>query len=82
MKEYINKEKKILEVISDIFIFTMLLIFPFIVDKTGFFNILECKWYSFVSIATTYVVINIMVILYYLFFKKVNIFKNKKFTII
>lgn len=82
MKDLEKKEKTILEVITDIYIFIMILIFPLIVDKTGFFHILECKWYSYVTIATTYILINIIVILYFLIFKKVNIFKNTKLTII
>ena len=82
MKDLLKKEKTILEVLADIYIFTIILIFPLIVDKTGFFHILECKWYSYVTIATTYIGINVLVILYFLIFKKANIFKNTKFTII
>ncbi len=82
MKKLQTKEQSILEVIADIYIFVMILIFPLIVDKTGFFHILECKWYSYVTIATSYVVINIIVIIYFLLFKKVNCFKNTKLTII
>ena len=36
MKDLLKKEKTILEVIADIYIFTMILVFPLIVDKTGF----------------------------------------------
>lgn len=82
MKDLLEKEKIILEIISDIYIFAMILIFPLIVDKTGFFHILECKWYSYVTIATTYILLNLLVILYFLLFKKINYFKNIKFTII
>lgn len=82
MKDLIKKEKAILEVLTDIYIFAMILVFPLIVDKTGFFHILECKWYSYVTIATTYIGITILVILYFLLFKKINIFKSTKLTII
>ena len=82
MKDLLKKEKTILEVIADIYIFAMILVFPLIVDKTGFFHILECKWYSYVTIATTYIGINILVIFYFLIFKKTNIFKITKFTIV
>ena len=82
MKELLEKEKTILEVIADIFIFLIILVFPLIVDKTGFFRILECKWYSYVTIATTYIGINILVILYFFLFKKVNIFKDVKLSIV
>ena len=82
MRELLKKEQTILEVISDIYIFILILIFPLIVDKTGFFHILECKWYSYVTIATTYIVLNILIILYFLLFKSVNIFKHTKLSII
>ncbi len=82
MDDLLKKEKMILEVIADFYIFAMILVFPLIVDKTGFFHIFECKWYSYVTIATTYIILNIFVILYYLLFKKINIFKNTKFTIV
>ena len=77
MKE-INKEHKILETISSIYIFFLLLIFPFIVDKTGFFRIFEVKWYSFVFVTSIYVISNILIILYFLVFKKTNIFTKCK----
>ena len=82
MKDSLNKEKTILEVLADIYIFITILVFPLIVDKTGFFHILECKWYSYVTIATTYIVVNIVVILYFLLFKKTNVFKKSKLSII
>ncbi len=82
MKELLNKEKSLLEIVTDIYIFAIIIIFPLMVDKTGFFHILECKWYSFVSIATLYIVSNILIVLYFLIFKKVNIFKKKKISII
>lgn len=82
MNDLLKKEKTILEVISDIFIFIMILIFPLIVDSTGFFHILECKWYSYITIAGSYVGINLLVILYFWIFKKVNYFKNVKFSIV
>ena len=82
MKELLKKEQTILEVIADIYIFALILVFPLMVDKTGFFHILECKWYSYVTIAGTYVGLNILIILYFLIFKKVNIFKSNKFSII
>lgn len=80
MKELLKREQTILEVIADIYIFALILIFPLIVDKTGFFHIFECKWYSFVTIASTYIGINIFVILYFFIFKKINFFKQNKFS--
>jgi len=80
MKNELKKEKIILEVIADIYIFVLVLLFPFIVDKTGFFHIMEIKWYSYVVIASTYLGINLLVLLYFYIFKKINYFKNYKFT--
>ncbi len=82
MKNLLKKEQSVLEVIADIYIFVMILVFPLIVDETGFFHILECKWYSYVTIATSYIIVNILIILYFLIFKKANCFKNAKFSII
>lgn len=82
MNELLEKEKTILEVISDIFIFIMILIFPLMVDSTGFFHILECKWYSFIIISGSYIGISIVVFLYFLIIKKINYFKNIKLSII
>ena len=80
MSDMLKKEKNILEIISDIFIFIMILIFPLIVDKTGFFHILECKWYAYLTIAGVYLIISTLIILYFLFFKRVNYFKKKKLS--
>lgn len=82
MKDLVSKEKTILEVMADIYIFIMILLFPLMVDKTGFFKILEFKWYLYVTIASTYVIINILLILYFLIFKKINIFKYYKIDIV
>ena len=80
MKAVINKEKSILEVISDVYIFIILLVFPLIVDKNGFFRILECKWYSYVAISSVYILSSILVILYFLIFKKANIMNKIKLS--
>ncbi len=82
MKNLLKKELTILEGIADVYLFTMILIFPLLVDKTGFFHILECKWYSYVTITGIYLLVNLFVILYFLLFKKVNCFKKKKFSVV
>lgn len=82
MNEMIKKEKTILEVMADIYIFIIIIVFPLIVDKTGFFHILECKWYSYITISSIYIGLNILVILYFLIFKKINYFKKIKLSII
>jgi hypothetical protein len=77
-----DREYNILEKLSNIYIFFLLLIFPFLVDKTGFFRIFEVKWYSYVFVTSIYVILNIFIILYYLVFKKNNIFTKCKPKII
>ena len=66
MKDLLKKETLLLELVSDIFIFVMILLFPLVVDKTGFFHILECKWNYYVTITSFYLLTNIFIILYYL----------------
>lgn len=82
IKKELEKESIILETISDIYIFAILLIFPLMVDSTGFFHILECKWYSFITIACTYIFLSVGVILYFYIFKKVNYLKKIKLSIV
>lgn len=82
MMDLLNKEKTILEVISGVYIFILILIFPLMVDKTGFFHILEHKWYSYVTIASVYLITCLIVFLYFLIIKKVNYFKNYKFSLV
>ena len=78
MQAIIKKEKAILETVSSIYIFILLIIFPIIVDSTGFFKILECKWHAFLVIGLVYIVGIIGIFLYFLFFKKVNYLKKIK----
>jgi len=75
-----KKESIVLETLADVYILTMIAVFPLIVDSTGFFHILECKWHSFVNISSFYLLSSILVILYYCLFKKCNYFKYIKFT--
>ena len=70
------KEKNILSKITEIYIIVMVMIFPLCVDSTGFFRILEAKYSYFLNINTIYISAIIITILYYLLFKKTNIFKE------
>ena len=78
----IEKEKKILQLLSSIYLFLVVVAFPLIVDKTGYFYILECKWHSFLMICVLYIVLSLSTYLYFLLFKKTNYFKNYKFNIL
>lgn len=77
-----KKESGILELISDIYIFVLIVIYPLIVDSTGYFHIMECKWYSFLIISVAYIFAIIITILYFWIFKDVKYFKSKKLSII
>ena len=81
MKKVVKQDNKILEMITDVYIFLIIIVFPLIVDKTGFFKILECKWRSYVAISTTYIFCVIGIVIYYLIKYKNNLCK-KKLTII
>lgn len=74
------KSKYLLEKITGIYIFLIIVLFPLIVDKTGFFNILECKWKSFVGISSVYT-ISVFFIGIYALIKKEKIF-DKRLSII
>ena len=63
MNEVLKKEKRILELLSELYIFIIIILFPIMVDKTGFFHILECKWNYFVIISSSYISLNILIIL-------------------
>ena len=81
MKKIEQLGKNKLELITNIYIFLMILVFPLIVDKTGFFRILECKWKSFIIITSIYIIGIIIVNLYYLLFHKIKLY-NKRLSII
>ncbi|MBP3597275.1 MAG: O-antigen ligase family protein [Clostridia bacterium] len=79
-KDLQGKLKYILEKLSEIFIAIMIIIFPLCVDSTGFFKILECKYKYFLGISVTYISLNIIILLYFLIFYKINYFKQIKFS--
>ena len=63
MKELVKKESIILDLISEIYITIMIILFPLLVDETGFFHILECKWHSYLVIGSVYLISIIGVLL-------------------
>ena len=77
MKKRTKQDNKVLEMITNAYIFLIIVIFPLIVDKTGFFKILECKWRSYVAITTTYILCIIGFVIYYLIRYKKNLCKKK-----
>ena len=47
-------------------------------DSTGFFKILECKYYTFVGISVSYLFTVTIIALYFYLFKNINIIKHIK----
>jgi len=80
LKKEIEKEKIILELLSDFYIFIMIILFPLMIDDTGFFHIFEFKWYSYMIISSLFVGINFLVYIYFLLFKKINYLKYVTFS--
>lgn len=75
MKEKRNKN---LELITDIFIFIIILIFPLLVDNSGYFHILECKWKYYFIIFSFYFLSIIFTLLYYFIKYKISYIKEIK----
>ncbi len=70
----------IFEKITDIYIVIIILLFPLIVDSSGFFNILECKYNAFLLIACGYLIINLVLYFYFLLIKQKNVLNGNKIT--
>ncbi|MEG1597567.1 MAG: O-antigen ligase family protein [Bacilli bacterium] len=82
MKKLIEKETFILELLSEIYISILILLFPLIVDSTAFFHILECKWHFYLVTACVYIISIIGTLFYFKIFKKSKFLKNIKFSIV
>ena len=80
MKKMMNKEKSILEMITRAYIYIIIILFPLIVDSTGFFHILECKWSFFVIVTITYILLCFIIFMFFLIVKRINYFKEIKFN--
>ena len=72
------KEKNILAKITEVYIIVMVMLFPLLVDSTGFFRILEAKYSYFLIINTIYISVLFVMILYYWLFRNTNIFNEIK----
>ena len=72
------KEKNILAKITEVYIVVMIMLFPLLVNSTGFFRILEAKYSYFLIINTIYISVLFVIILYYWLFRNTNIFKEIK----
>ncbi len=71
--------KSFLNIVTQLYIIVIILVFPLLVDSTGFFKILECKYRYFLNISITYLAIIFLTILYCIIMKKNTILKDIKF---
>ena len=76
------KERKILEVLSELYLISLIIIFPLITNKTGYFHIFEIKWYSYLIIAGIYLISCLGTILYFRIWKKTNLLRGKKLNLV
>ena len=85
IEDFYEKEKSILDKITEIYILVLIILFPLSVDSTGFFKILECKYRVFLMISVSYVSVSLITLIYYYIFHKVRYLKNiklKKYQIV
>lgn len=75
-KKYVKMRNWMLDKLAEIYIFSIIIIFPLCVDSTGFFKILECKYRTFLFIGVTYIALNLIMIIYFYIFYKVKTFEN------
>lgn len=77
MKRKKDLQKDILNRITGIYIFMIIILFPMLVDETGFLKIFEYKYKCFLSISLVYLISCTIIVMYNLF-KKNNILKDKR----
>ena len=73
-----KKCKWILEVLSECYLFFIIILFPLVIGPLGYKNILEVKYYTYIYATIIYISIIILTLLYYLIIKKINFFKYLK----
>ena len=72
MKKLVRENNSLLERVINIYII-FLIFYPLIIDKTGYFHILECKWTTYVIVTSIFIIISLMIITY-------RCFKYKEFN--
>ena len=72
----LENEKKCLSKVTEAFIITILIIFPLLVDSTGFFKILEFKYRCFLVINAIYISVVTLIIIYFGMFKQTKYSRN------
>ena len=75
-----KRVEKTFNIITEIFIALVVILFPLIVDSTGFYSILECKWNAYSYIMVFYIASIIVLYFYFLIFKHINVLKGKKIS--
>ena len=79
MKLISKIKQNLFSLLTEIYVAIIVIIYPLIVDSTGFFKILECKYRYFVLISVTYVALMLILVIYNAIFDKDNIKKSVKF---
>ena len=77
-----EKRNKVLSKLTEIYIVYLITIFPLVVDKTGFFEILECKYNAFMIGFIAYAISLLFTFVFFRIKDKVKIFKKPKLSII
>ena len=79
MKLISKIKQNIFSLLTEIYVVVIVVIYPLIVDKTGFFKILECKYRYFVFIASTYIALMLILVIYNMIFDKDKLKESVKF---
>ena len=79
MKLISKIKQNIFSLLTEIYVAVIVVIYPLIVDKTGFFKILECKYRYFVFIASTYIALMLILVIYNMIFDKDKLKESVKF---
>lgn len=79
MKLISKIKQNIFSLLTEIYVAVIVVIYPLIVDKTGFFKILECKYRYFVFIASTYIALMLILVIYNMIFDKDKLKESIKF---
>lgn len=73
-----NYCKWILEILTDFYVFFIILIFPLIIGPKGYQNILEIKYYTYATVSVFYIISIFLTLMYFFIVKKINYFKAIK----
>lgn len=79
MKLISKIKQNLFSLLTEIYVAIIVIIYPLIVDSTGFFKILECKYRYFVFIASTYIALMVILVIYNMIFDNDKLKESVKF---